>query len=64
MDPLNILQFASEARLPNSCLVVGGVPNCDGAPGPDDAIIDLRVLAGLHVTVPDGCPNPGEHAQH
>lgn len=64
MDPLNILQFASEARLPNSCLVVGGVPNCDGEPGPEDAIIDLRVLAGLGVTVPEGCPAPGEHAQH
>jgi hypothetical protein len=64
MDPLNILQFASEAKLPNSCLVVGGDPNCDGEPGPDDAVIDLRVLAGLHVIVPDGCPAPGEHAEH
>jgi hypothetical protein len=64
MDPLNILQFSSEARLPNSCLVVGGVPNCDGDPGPADAIVDLRVLAGLKVTVPDGCPAPGEDARH
>ncbi len=64
MNPLNILQFASGARLPNSCLVVGGVPNCDGDPGPEDAIIDLRVLAGLHVIVPEGCPAPGQHAQH
>jgi hypothetical protein len=64
MDPLNILQYASEARLPNTCLVVGGVPNCDGDPGPEDAIIDLRVLAGLGVTVPPGCPAPGEQAQH
>ena len=64
MDPLSILQYSSEAKLPNSCLVVGGVPNCDGDPGPADAIIDLRVLAALKVTVPIDCPLPGEHAEH
>jgi CheY-like chemotaxis protein len=40
------------------------IPGCDGDSGPDDAVIDLRVLAGLRVTVPIGCPAPGEHAEH
>jgi hypothetical protein len=59
VDALQILRRVANLAH-NPCARLGGDVNCDFEITAVDALLDLREVVGLPVSVPSGCPQPGD----